>query len=227
MNESLHWHTIAAQKDTDARGLKQSRWLTVNCRLIFSFLSFESWPQDVEVTGDRDDSRCLHVTIHKPTMNFTHGRPLPILSARFIFDDHIRCMAAKQRLTKGRLKARQRKMQMIAYLLDLPAHLIDSLYPQAAVLQSAAALRASHPGQAVPGGSLPAQHIPGQTHLPSSSSLSKQLSVMFATVDTCRKSKLSVVGLCCSWSSSFCLVFFSRVLCCDCSVFNFLSDLQK
>jgi hypothetical protein len=44
----------------------------------------------------------------------------PILSATFAFDDHIRCMAAKQRLTKGREKARQRKMHQIAKLLELP-----------------------------------------------------------------------------------------------------------
>ena len=85
--------------------------------------------QDVEVTSDKDDSRCLHLTIHKPTMNCPlQGRPQPLLSSRFIFDDHIRCMAAKQRLIKGRLKARQRKMQMIAKLLDLPPNLVDSLY---------------------------------------------------------------------------------------------------
>lgn len=41
-------------------------------------------------------------------------------SYRFTFDDHIRCMAAKQRLTKGRLKARQQKMQMIERLLEIP-----------------------------------------------------------------------------------------------------------
>ena len=37
--------------------------------------------------------------------------------------DH-RCMAAKQRLTKGRTKARQRKMHLIARLLDLPSTVI-------------------------------------------------------------------------------------------------------
>ena len=52
------------------------------------------------MAGDKDDSRSLHITIHKPSMN-AHAKPLPLLSARFIFDDHIRCMAAKQRLTKG------------------------------------------------------------------------------------------------------------------------------
>ena len=62
--------------------------------------------------------------------------------SRFIFDDHIRCMAAKQRLTKGRLKARQRKMQMIARLLELPPHIVDSMYTPSGITHSAATLRA-------------------------------------------------------------------------------------
>ena len=73
--------------------------MEVNDRKIFPNF------QDVEVTGDKDDSRSLHVTIHRPSMN-AHARPTPLLSARFVFDDHIRCMAAKQRLTKGRLKVK-------------------------------------------------------------------------------------------------------------------------
>ncbi|GJQ73467.1 hypothetical protein Trydic_g13826 [Trypoxylus dichotomus] len=75
--------------------------------------------QDIEVTGDQDDSRCLHITIHKPLSNTSANR-VPLLSAKFIFDDNIRCMAAKQRLSKGRIKARQKKMQHIARLLDIP-----------------------------------------------------------------------------------------------------------
>ncbi|XP_022916818.1 protein CLEC16A homolog isoform X2 [Onthophagus taurus] len=75
--------------------------------------------QDIEVTGDQDDSRCLHITIHKP-LSSTTGNRVPLLSAKFIFDDNIRCMAAKQRLSKGRIKARQKKMQHIARLLDIP-----------------------------------------------------------------------------------------------------------
>ena len=58
-----------------------------------------------QVSGDKDDSRCLHVTVHKPSSG-ARGSPVPLLSATFTFDDHIRCMAAKQRLTKGRMKAR-------------------------------------------------------------------------------------------------------------------------
>lgn len=61
----------------------------------------------------------MHITVHKPASS-QHARPVPLLAARFIFDDHIRCMAAKQRLTKGRIKARQQKMQMIERLLDIP-----------------------------------------------------------------------------------------------------------
>lgn len=75
--------------------------------------------QDVEVVGDKDDSRCLHITIHRG--GITTNRT-PILSAKFIFDDHIRCMAAKQRLTKGRTKARQKKMSQIAQLLEISGH---------------------------------------------------------------------------------------------------------
>lgn len=78
--------------------------------------------QDIEVAGDKDDSRCLHLTIHKPLSSSASNR-LPLLSAKFIFDDHIRCMAAKQRLTKGRIKARQKKMGQIAKLLDIPTNL--------------------------------------------------------------------------------------------------------
>ena len=76
--------------------------------------------QDVEVVTDKDDSRCLHVTVHSParssmtpassSSSSTPSRfggggggevgrsgTQPFLSAVFTFDDHIRCMAAKQR----------------------------------------------------------------------------------------------------------------------------------
>lgn len=52
--------------------------------------------QDIEVTGDKDDSRCLHLTIHRPLSSSATNR-VPLLSAKCILDDHIRCMAAKQR----------------------------------------------------------------------------------------------------------------------------------
>lgn len=67
-------------------------------RLGWGIAKLVGFLQDVEVTSDKDDSRCLHITIHRAgsrTVNRT-----PILAAKFLFDDHIRCMAAKQRLTK-------------------------------------------------------------------------------------------------------------------------------
>lgn len=91
-------------------------------RLGWGVAKFVGFLQDIEVTGDKDDSRCLHITIHRPLSSGSSTNRVPLLSARFIFDDHIRCMAAKQRLTKGRIKARQKKMHMIARLLDLPSN---------------------------------------------------------------------------------------------------------
>ncbi|ELU12250.1 hypothetical protein CAPTEDRAFT_114708 [Capitella teleta] len=108
-------------------------------RLGWGVVKFVGLLQDVEVTGDKEDSRSLHVTIHKPAST-VHSRPLPLLAAKFLFDDHIRCMAAKQRLTKGRLKARQRKMQMIARLLELPGHIVDSMYQPAQFRQSSSSV---------------------------------------------------------------------------------------
>eukprot|EP00093_Oithona_nana_P002907 02907.XXX_1098_61101_1 [CDS] Oithona nana genome sequencing. len=97
--------------------------------LNYLFLTFRNF-FDLEVVTDKEDSRCLHVTVHSPRSSSSSfgsspahvpaSRNMPLLSATFTFDDHIRCMAAKQRLTKGRIKARQRKMHQIAKLLELP-----------------------------------------------------------------------------------------------------------
>ncbi|CAK1547335.1 unnamed protein product [Leptosia nina] len=76
--------------------------------------------QDLEITGDKEDPRCLHLTIHKPRVGAGGVSPRTVLlRAKFKFDDHIRSMAAKQRLTKGRTKARQKKMQHIGRLLEV------------------------------------------------------------------------------------------------------------
>ena len=48
----------------------------------------------------QDDSRCLHVTVHSPPHKVGMGKRIPLLSATFTFDDHIRCMAAKQRYVR-------------------------------------------------------------------------------------------------------------------------------
>ena len=42
-----------------------------------------------------------------------------------LFDDNIRSLAARQRLSKGRQRARHLKLQKIAALLDLPANFLQ------------------------------------------------------------------------------------------------------
>lgn len=117
--------------------LTQNSKIDIKSFLPLSVAKLVGFLQDVEVTGDKDDSRCLHITIHRggATTNRT-----PILSARFIFDDHIRCMAAKQRLTKGRTKARQKKMNQIAQLLEISDQQLKSIIaptsPASSVLSS-------------------------------------------------------------------------------------------
>ncbi|XP_042890768.1 protein CLEC16A homolog isoform X5 [Penaeus japonicus] len=107
-------------------------------RLGWGVAKFVGFLQDLEVMGDKDDSRVLHLTIHRPSASSgATGRPTtPLLAAKFIFDDHIRCMAAKQRLTKGRIKARQRKLHQIARLLELPGHLQPCPSPPAHALHT-------------------------------------------------------------------------------------------
>lgn len=68
-------------------------------RLGWGVAKLVGFLQDIEVSGDKDDSRCLHITIQRPLSNSSSNR-VPLLSAKFLFDDNIRCMAAKQRLTK-------------------------------------------------------------------------------------------------------------------------------
>ncbi|CAF1254051.1 unnamed protein product [Rotaria magnacalcarata] len=73
-------------------------------RLGWGIVKFCDLMQDVKVANDKEDTRSLHITIHKPVNNtYVKSNP-PILNAKFTFDDHIRCMTAKQNLSKGRLR---------------------------------------------------------------------------------------------------------------------------
>jgi len=56
------------------------------------------------VTNVKDDTRSLQITFQKHGSK-TYGKSnQSVLNAKFSFDDHIRCMSAKQNLTKGRQK---------------------------------------------------------------------------------------------------------------------------
>ncbi|CAF3403665.1 unnamed protein product [Rotaria socialis] len=71
-------------------------------KISWGIVKFCDLMQDVEVANDKEDSRSLHITIHKPVANIYVKTSPPILNAKFTFDDHIRCMTAKQNLNKGR-----------------------------------------------------------------------------------------------------------------------------
>ncbi|XP_068631571.1 protein CLEC16A homolog isoform X2 [Battus philenor] len=87
--------------------------------------------QDLEIQGDKEDPRCLQLTIHKPRVGASGALPRTVLlKAKFKFDDYIRSMAAKQRLTKGRTKARQKKMQQIGRLLEVSGISAPSMAPR-------------------------------------------------------------------------------------------------
>lgn len=68
---------------------------------------------DLDVTSDKQDCRSLYISAKYTTIG-------PMMNTKFIFDDSIRCMAAQQRLTKGRMKAREEKMRQMEKLLDIP-----------------------------------------------------------------------------------------------------------
>lgn len=92
-------------------------------KLGWGVVKFVARLQDVETAPDKEDSRSLFITIHQPSSvrSLTKVRSRPILSAKFIFDDYIRCMSAKQRLQRRRGMLRQHKLHCIAQLLELPA----------------------------------------------------------------------------------------------------------
>lgn len=129
-------------------------------RLGWGHVKLVGFLQDVEVLGDKDDSRCLHITIHRGgsgtagsggSAAATKNRA-PILSAKFVFADHIRCMAAKQRLTKGRSKARQKKMFQIAHMLEIPGGQLTDAVSAAASLYAAAGCSGGSGGSLSGGG---------------------------------------------------------------------------
>ena len=74
----------------------------------------------MEISPDKYDSRSLFITIHQPFARSTRGPRRPLMTAKFMFDDYIRCMSAKQRLHRRRTSLRHTKLQRIAQLLELP-----------------------------------------------------------------------------------------------------------
>ncbi|KRZ52751.1 Protein CLEC16A [Trichinella nativa] len=73
--------------------------------------------QSCEVRTEKDN-RALLLMVHsaKSRLNTTKS---PLFAAKLLFDDHIRCMAAKQRLTKGCSQSRKYRLVAICDLLHV------------------------------------------------------------------------------------------------------------
>ena len=73
--------------------------------------------QDLEIEQNARDTRSL-------TIRSTASKSKQLVQ-NLLFDDNIRSLAARQRLSKGRQRARHLKLQKIAALLDLPANFLQ------------------------------------------------------------------------------------------------------
>ncbi|CAH8580309.1 unnamed protein product [Schistosoma turkestanicum] len=106
-------------------------------QLGWGVITFIGPLQDLESHCDPADSRCLHVTIHAPghltyqnsspgrlASNTNSNNKSPIMVAKFLFEDHIRCMTARQLLSRGKTVVEQTKLRKIASLLDFPPQFI-------------------------------------------------------------------------------------------------------
>uniref|UniRef100_A0A8R1I2N6 FPL domain-containing protein n=1 Tax=Caenorhabditis japonica TaxID=281687 RepID=A0A8R1I2N6_CAEJA len=84
----------------------------------WAIVRFVGLLQDMTISGDSADSKVLHVVVEGQPSRLKKRQS--VLTAKFIFDDHIRCMAAKQRLSKGRQTARGLKLGAIFSALGVP-----------------------------------------------------------------------------------------------------------
>uniref|UniRef100_T1HT72 FPL domain-containing protein n=1 Tax=Rhodnius prolixus TaxID=13249 RepID=T1HT72_RHOPR len=118
-SDLLSCHVIGAD------GVRNHRFLVVESNQIilvvpvpgqlgFGRPKLAAMLHDLDVSGDKQDSRSLYISAKYTTVG-------PMINTKFIFDDSIRCMAAQQRLSKGRMKSREEKMRQMEKLLDIPA----------------------------------------------------------------------------------------------------------
>lgn len=79
------------------------------------------------MSNDPANSCALYITVH----SHSSTNRKPALSARFQFEDHIRCVAARQCLQRNKENLRLAKMTRVAKLLHLPIPdpTADSLHP--------------------------------------------------------------------------------------------------
>ncbi|KAL3090237.1 hypothetical protein niasHS_006689 [Heterodera schachtii] len=87
-----------------------------NRRLGWAIVRFVCMLQDVQVSSF--DSRTLRVVVEDVKMR-SQPSAKPSFDAKLIFDDHIRLMAAKQRLSRGKKSSRAFKLSLVAELFGI------------------------------------------------------------------------------------------------------------
>jgi protein CLEC16A len=111
--------TIGEKSNAHFMVVTENEFLLVNpdhSKIGWGIVHFISFLQDVDVATDPANSCTLFITVHSHAG--TSRRPA--LSARFQFEDHIRCVAARQCLQRNRENLRLAKMTRVAKMLHLP-----------------------------------------------------------------------------------------------------------
>jgi protein CLEC16A len=112
------------------RFLMVDRWRLVliendNRKQGWGIVRFVADLNNVFVVSQAFHTRSLQISIIQPPSAYTVSQsPNTVFSGRFIFDDHIRCVTARQYLDQGRVKLREEKLNQVERMLCIakPKH---------------------------------------------------------------------------------------------------------
>ncbi|KFD57760.1 hypothetical protein M513_01430, partial [Trichuris suis] len=139
------------------------------CKVGWGVVRFVADLEKSEVRCE-GDNRTLQLIVHTATSKLDETKS-PTFSAKLMFNDHIRCLAARQRLVKGCQQNRKFRLLTICRLLELPcpsssgrptpARLVSVTSGKLA--QSLPGLVIKHPANATAEKGLAGQHGPNQS----------------------------------------------------------------
>ncbi|CBY40063.1 unnamed protein product [Oikopleura dioica] len=121
-NAELIGCTVTTNDSSDRRFMVVDTYQIIlvepDSKLGWGKVTFAGQLQDLEIEQLSQDERTLVITVRQSFLNLIFE--IKIEFQKLTFDDHIRSLTARQRLTKGRLRARHLKLQKISAVLDLP-----------------------------------------------------------------------------------------------------------
>jgi hypothetical protein len=136
------------------RFLMVDRWRLVliendNRKPGWGIVRFVADLNNVFVVSQAFHTRSLQISIIQPPSAYNVSQsPLTVFSGRFIFDDHIRCVTARQYLDQGRVKLREEKLNQVERMLCIakPKHTEGDVAAALAATAAAAAAAAASGG---------------------------------------------------------------------------------